>query len=199
MTDTQSLIGRPVVISEKLDGSNVSMERLGCFARSHGSAPNHPSFDAFKAAHAAVKHLIPGSTQVFGEWLYAKHSIGYKALQSYFQVFGVRIEGVWASWSEVELWATELGTVTVPLLVGPRVFEKPSELQGTVEQLSQEPSACGGEREGCVVRIAEAFTDQEFGTSVAKWVRKDHVQSDDHWTTQEVVRNQKLELPRSDV
>jgi len=189
LTDTRSLIGRPLVITEKMDGSNVSMERQGCFARSHASAPNHPSFDAFKASHAAVKHLIPEGVQVFGEWLYALHSIGYQALPSYFQVFGVRANGLWASWAEVELWAQELGTVTAPLLVGPRCFENQNDLQDCVEQLVRKPSACGGEREGCVVRLAGEFADQDFGTSVAKWVRKDHVNTDDHWSTQEIVKN----------
>lgn len=94
------------------------MEANACFARSHGSAPNHPSFAAFKAMHASTRHLIPEGLQVFGEWLWARHSIGYSALPSYFLVFGVRdlATGIWASWEEVEIWATELGTVTVPVL-----------------------------------------------------------------------------------
>jgi hypothetical protein len=189
LADVRHFIGKPLVITEKMDGSNVSMEREGCFARSHASAPNHPSFDAFKAAHAAVKHLIPEGSQVFGEWLYALHSIGYSALPSFFQVFGVRTNGLWSSWAEVELWAAELGTVTAPLLVGPRVFENQNDLQDAVAQLVRKPSACGGEREGVVVRVAGEFADHDFGTSVAKYVRANHVQTDDHWSHQEITRN----------
>ncbi len=130
---------------------------------------------------------------MFGEWVYAKHSIEYTALTSFFQVFGVRTGSKWASWDEVCLWAAELGTVTVPVAAGPRVFENQNDLQDCVEQLVRQPSACGGEREGVVVRLAGEFADEDFGTSVAKWVRKDHVQSDDHWSHQAIVRNRLIE------
>jgi len=37
--------------------------------------------------------------------------------------------------------------------------------------------------------VAGEFKDEQFSTSVAKWVRKDHVQSDEHWKNQQIVRN----------
>jgi hypothetical protein len=54
------LLYQPLIATEKADGSNVCLEHEGCFARSHGAKPNHPSFDQLKALHASVKHLIPG-------------------------------------------------------------------------------------------------------------------------------------------
>jgi len=35
--------------------------------------------------------------------------------------------------------------------------------------------------EGYVIRLADAFTYREFKTSIAKYVRKGHVQTTKHW------------------
>jgi hypothetical protein len=48
--------------------------------------------------------------------------------------------------------------------------------------LVSEPSELGGEREGIVVRSAGLFHNDDFVENVAKWVRKDHVQTDVHWS-----------------
>lgn len=186
---TSSFVGRSVVITEKMDGSNVCMEHDGCFARSHASAPRHPSFDAFKAAHAVVRHRIPKGIQIFGEWCYARHSIEYTKLPGYFQVFGVRTNITWASWRTVCTWAASLGFVTVPVL-DTRVFNTIDELQRCVEKLASGPSACGGQREGVVVRVASDFEEYEFSKSVAKYVRANHVQTDQHWSHQAITKNQ---------
>ena len=180
-----------IVLTEKMDGSNVCLEREACFARSHASAPNHPSFDAFKAMHAVVRSRIGEGIQVFGEWLYARHSIAYDQLPSYLMVFGVRdiAKGTWASWAEVEMWADELGAPTAPVLAKEEWLNRPWKLQQLIETLARLPSRCGGSREGIVVRRAVGFSDSEFSTSVTKWVRKDHVQTDEHWKNQEIIRN----------
>jgi hypothetical protein len=40
-----------------------------------------------------------------------------------------------------------------------------------------------------VVRLSDEFLDHRFHMSVAKWVRMNHVQTDQHWSHQEIVRN----------
>ena len=44
-------------------------------------------------------------------------------------------------------------------------------------------------QEGVVVRLADRFHYDDFGTSLAKWVRKGHVQTDQHWMFAEIVPN----------
>ena len=188
LLDVSSLLNIPLVLTEKMDGSNVCLETNAVFARSHGGAPNHPSFDLLKAYHASVKHLIPERTQVFGEWLYARHSIGYTELPNYLAVFGVREGHLWLSWEEVILWAEELRVPTVPVLQH-CCLERPEDLQSMVEGLAKMPSACGGEREGVVVRNSGIFPRHLFDKNVAKWVRQNHVQTDEHWKSQQIVRN----------
>jgi len=177
------LLGRPLVVTEKMDGSNVCMESDACFARSHSDAPSHPSFDMFKAVHATVKHRISKGIQVFGEWLYAKHSIHYTSLPNYFMIFGVREGDRWASWEEVEMWAAELEVETVPVLARLNTFEEFGDLE------LPSTSACGETREGFVIRWASGFKNEEFSRAVAKFVRANHVSTSDHWSHQKLERN----------
>lgn len=44
-------------------------------------------------------------------------------------------------------------------------------------------------QEGFVVRPASGFSLAEFSNSVAKWVRKNHVQTDEDWLSRPVVPN----------
>src|SRR3990167_232098 len=149
MTNVSTLLGTDLIISEKVDGSCVCMMHESCYARTHSGPPTHPSFDAFKSLHANVKFAIPDGIQIFGEWMFALHSISYKELPGYFIMFGVRYvaKSMWASWDEVQMWAEELGVPTVPVLC--RVsLDSERELRELTEGLAAEPSACGGEREG---------------------------------------------------
>lgn len=196
-TSVSSLLNVPLIITEKMDGSNTSLEFDGCFARTHSGPPNHVSFDGLKALHATVKWKITVGTQLFGEWCYAKHSIEYSQLPGYFLLFNVRYLNVasdlddWAPWEEVEMWADEIGVPTVPVLFRGQVSSE-KELKELVESLMIQPSCCGGIREGVVVRISSCFDDKDFSNCVMKCVRENHVQTSDHWKDQEIIRN-KLE------
>jgi len=191
-TSVDGLLNRPIVITEKMDGSNTSLESTGCFARTHANAPTHPSFDRLKALHAMVKNSIPGRIQIFGEWCYALHSIAYDALPEYFLTFGIRDlqpQGdFWYSWSDVEWIAQDLGLATVPVLYRGQVSSE-EELKDLTESLAYQPSVCGSTREGVVVRIEDKFLDKDFDTSIMKWVRANHVQTSEHWKNQEIVKN----------
>lgn len=194
-TSVESLLNIPIVITEKMDGSNTSLEHEGCFARTHAGAPNHPSFDALKALHAICKWNIPIGLQLFGEWCYAVHSIAYDELPSYFLLFNVRdltqTEPVWVSWEEVELWAEEINVKTVPVLFK-GIVSSDQELQQIIESLMIKSSQCGGIREGVVVRTQDSFTDQTFHLNVMKYVRANHVQTSEHWKNQEIIKNKLL-------
>ncbi|WP_181004126.1 hypothetical protein [Bacillus thuringiensis] len=43
--------------------------------------------------------------------------------------------------------------------------------------------------EGYVLRLTDAFHYNDFSKSVGKFVRKDHVQTNQHWMTQAVIQN----------
>jgi hypothetical protein len=68
------------------------------------------------------------------------------------------------------------------------VFDSEKELQAKIEELCSQKSIFGGDREGVVIRIEDEFGNELFSTYVAKWVRKDHVQTDDHWMFQTITK-----------
>lgn len=198
-TSVDRLIGVPIVITEKMDGSNTSLELDGCFARTHSGPPSHPSFDGLKALHAEQRWNIPHNMQFFGEWCYARHSIEYTELPGYWLMFNVRnfnpqkvytkmTDIYWESWKSVELWAGLWEVPTVPVLFKGTVKDE-KELKELTESFMKQPSACGGIREGVVVRIADDFLDSEFSECVMKCVRANHVQTSEHWKDQEIIRN----------
>lgn len=188
MLDVSELIGTSIVITEKADGSNLTYTRRHVFSRSHSGPPGHPSFDLAKATHARIGHLLSENLSVFCEYCYALHSIAYKELPDFSMVFGVRDDerGVFWDWEMVEAQAADLGLPTVPVLFRGTVGSE-EELLELTSKLAKGSSALGGQREGIVVRVAEAFAEQAFSRKVAKWVRKDHVQTDDHWLHQAIV------------
>lgn len=96
-----ALAGRYVVVEEKLDGANAGVAlavdgRLRLQSRGHvlTGGPRERHFDLFKrwaGAHAAaLARACAGGLTVYGEWLYAKHTVFYDALPHYFLEFDVR-------------------------------------------------------------------------------------------------------------
>lgn len=176
------LKGKEVVITEKMDGENTTMYCDGTHARSIDSR-HHPSRDWLKRFHAGIAHLIPDGYRVCGENLYAKHSVAYSSLKSYFYGFSVWDEANTAlSWDDTLMWFDELSIEPVPVLYR-GVFDV-DVIKGIAASIDTTM------QEGFVVRYAGEILYDEYQCLVAKWVRKGHVQTDTHWMQQEVVPNQ---------
>lgn len=173
--------GREVVVTLKMDGENTTLYRDGFHARSIDGR-SHPSRDWLAAFQARIGHEIPEGWRICGENLYARHSIAYDALPSYFLGFSVWDADNWAlSWDETLDWFELLGITPVETL-----------WRGTFDVRKLEALAAGLDtetQEGFVVRLADGFAYADFGRSVAKWVRPGHVQTDTHWMHQAVVPN----------
>jgi hypothetical protein len=187
--DITSLLNTNLVFTEKIDGSNVCMEKEKCFARTHSGPATGPSFDMFKAVHAGLKFGIPDSYQIFGEWCYAVHSITYDSLPNYLLLFVVRESNTmtWLSWDDVEYRAKQLGLNTVPVLDKCKVTSE-KELKEKVESLTINPSTYGKEKEGLVVRVAGRFINDLFEKNVIKHVNK-LPQTSNHWTNEKIIKN----------
>lgn len=190
--DVSGLLGVPVVITEKLDGSNLTYTREHVFARSHAGPPSHPSFDLAKATWARIRHLVPEGVSLFCEYCYAVHSIAYGGLPDYSFVIDARDDrrGVFRDWDSVALMASEVGLPTVPVLFR-GVVGTQDELSRVTEDLATRESCFGGTREGLVIRVFAEFEGSAFATRLAKWVRRAHVQTDEHWLGQPI-RPQRL-------
>lgn len=187
MASVAGLVGAEIVVTEKLDGSNMALTREAVFARSHSGPPSHPSFAWAKALQARVGGQIDPGVTLFGEYCYAVHSIVYEELPGYFFLFGVRDDdtGTWWEWDLVKAQAELLELRVVPELYR-GVVESEAGLERLIRGVGGGRSVYGGEREGVVARVTRGFDDDEFGRALGKYVRADHVQTDEHWMFQEL-------------
>ncbi|HEY8599204.1 MAG TPA: RNA ligase family protein [Thermomicrobiales bacterium] len=96
----RTLAGRRVVIEEKIDGANAAISfdaagQLHLQSRGHylTGGPRERHFAQLKAwasAHLARLYATIGDRYiVYGEWLYAKHTVFYDALPHFFLEFDV--------------------------------------------------------------------------------------------------------------
>ena len=182
--DPDMFMGKMVVVTEKLDGENTSMYRDHIHARSLDSV-HHPSRTVVKQLHGQLAHQIPVGWRLCGENMYAKHSIFYNALPSYFILFSMwNDRNECLPWAETLDWAELLGLHTVPVLyLGPWDEEK-------IKACWTGVSRFGSEQEGYVVRTVDGFAYDDFSKNVAKYVRRGHVQTSAFWMTQPVLPNQ---------
>lgn len=165
--------GRRVIVTEKMDGENSSLYPDYLHARSVDGR-SHPSRSWLKRFWSQICGDIPAGWRVCGENLYAKHSIHYTDLPTYFMGFSVWNEhNMCLGWDETQEWFELLGIQSVPVLYDGLFDEKLIRALWTEKQW--------GTSEGYVLRDAEAISYGDFRNKVGKFVRKGHVQTAKHW------------------
>lgn len=180
LKDTSVFDGREVVVTEKMDGENSTLYKDYFHARSL-DGKSHPSQDWLKNYHASFCFDIPEGWRICGENLYAKHSIAYDNLDSYFYAFSIWTdENVCLSWAHTQEYLALLEIPSVPVLYMGIWDEE------TIRSIPLDKNR----QEGYVVRVADSFGYGEFKTSVAKYVRPNHVAATVHnWRRQPIVPN----------
>ncbi len=179
---------KPVVATLKMDGECTSM--YGGYnyihARSLEPLGRHTSHSWIKTLYANIYPYIPNGWRICGENLYAKHSIEYRHLESYFYVFSIWYHDVCLSWNNTIKFCKQFGLTTVPMIYY-GIFD-------SKEIHKNYPKVYNGDlTEGYVVRQSGEFEYKDFQNCVAKYVRKNHVQTTTHWKNQQVIPN-KIEL-----
>jgi hypothetical protein len=219
------LRGRHVVVEEKLDGANagVSLDddgKLALQSRGHflvgGARERH--FDLFKrwaATHAGeLEPLVAGGRVLYGEWLFAKHTVFYDRLPHYFLEFDILEPGsgflstdrrrALLDGSPVRsvpvLWQGVVDEpARLPALVGPSLYKSPGwrdALATAAVAAAIDPDRAGRETdpsdlaEGLYVKV------EEDGVVVEryKWIRASFltavVDSGTHWLARPILSNQ---------
>ena len=178
-----------LVYTEKLDGENNCINQYGVFARSHAAPTQSPWTSYLREKWSLIRNDLK-TIELFGENLYAIHSIEYSRLTDYFYVFAVRDQDQWLSWEEVNFYAQLLDFPTVPEIMLPQPVSQ-QEFERQVVQTAQRPSTFGSKdvfentpcsMEGIVVRTTNQYPVHQFSENVFKYVRKNHVKTDTHWT-----------------
>ncbi|HLP87840.1 MAG TPA: RNA ligase family protein [Nostocaceae cyanobacterium] len=215
-----------VVVEEKVDGANAAISfdingQLRLQSRGHyltgGTRERH--FNLFKQwanTHASVFWQVLGSRFIlFGEWLYAKHTVFYDALPHYFleyDVLDLEKQEFLSTNSRKKLLAN-LPLVSVPILfagelqtykqimafLGESYYQTPAYLD-KLQQLCQEQELdverClkqtdqSGLMEGLYIKLETENTV----VSRFKYVRSSFLttiqQSDGHWLNRPIIPNQ---------
>ena len=180
-----------LVHTEKLDGENNCLSAYGVFARSHTAPTASPWTRALRERWQSIRHDL-NDIEIFGENLYAVHSIAYKRLEHHYYVFAARCQDTWLCWEEVKWYAAFFDLAVVPELkvVPPSIMDERG-FREEVLMLAGQASLLEAydahtldpcTREGIVSRNAGEFRVADFAHHVFKYVRKDHVKTDEHWT-----------------
>ena len=174
MKDTGVFAGRRVIVTRKMDGENFSGYRDYCHARSVDGR-SHYTRDWAKNFWMQRSYELPEGWRVCAENLYAVHSIRYDNLPGYLLGFSIWTDrNECLSWDETVEWFTLLDMPTVPVIYD-GVWD-----EAVIKKLYNEKTD-RDVHEGYVVRVADAFAYKDFKTSVAKFVRADHVATQKHW------------------
>jgi hypothetical protein len=221
-----ALAGRFLVVEEKLDGANAGLRfdtegKLWLQSRGHfltgGVREKH--FNLFKQwAHTHAEALRPvlGSRYVlYGEWLYAKHTIFYDALPHYFLEFDIldAETGAFLSTERRHTLLKDTPVVSVPILrtgparkldallqlVGPALYKTPAWRDSLIAAIAArgldaehiwKETDTSDLMEGLYLKV------EEEGQVVAryKWVRASFLtcvlDSGSHWLKRPILPNQ---------
>lgn len=179
LKDLSVLDNKVWIVTEKMDGENTTMMNDCIYARSLDSN-NHPSRNWVKGLWGEISYMISKGTRICGENLYAKHSIHYKDLKSYFLVFSIWNQHNVCLSHEHTLEMCEFYNLNMVPILG--IFKG--------NQINIIPNFIKDNMEGVVIRNIDYFHFNDFQENVFKWVRKDHVQTDNHWSTQPIIKNE---------
>ncbi len=187
-SDLQSIA--VLVHTEKLDGENNCLSRLGMFARSHAAPTTSPWTQTLRSYWNLIRNDL-GNLEVFLENCYAVHSLAYQELDHHFFVFAVREHDMWLSWEETKFYAALLNLPTVPEISFVRELPGKAEYEQNILQMAAGPGAFdpvdiatgrAATMEGIVSRNTGSYHKEDFSNNVFKYVRKGHVKTGEHWT-----------------
>lgn len=184
---------KKVICSLKYDGENSSWYNDYVHARSINSE-SHESRNWMKGLWAQKSYLIDENMRICGENLYAKHSIKYENLSTYFMVFSIWIDNICLSWEETKEYCGILELETVPV-----IYEGIYDLK-KIEAIFD---GYKNNHEGYVVRLADEFTYSDFRKSIAKYVQPSFRQvvndSHGHWISKKIEVNNLIKTTKNGI
>ncbi|SIO36569.1 RNA ligase [Singulisphaera sp. GP187] len=219
------LVGRQLVVEEKLDGVNAAISfdpagRLWLQSRGHylTGGPSEQHFDLLKTwtnAFAEPLRQVLGARYVlYGEWLYAKHTIYYDRLPHYFLEFDLldTTTGHFLSTASRRALLAGSPVASVPVLwsglanspdelvdlVGPSLYKSAgggAALASACRVRGLDPEQIGRETdpsnlmEGLFIRVEEAGQVIDRFKYVRSSFLKSVLDSGSHWLTRPIVPN----------
>lgn len=192
--DTLRLLSEPLSVEEKIDGANVgvSFDDEGALVvqnRGHYLGPGeHAQYGRlWPFVHERLDALfdVLGSERIlFGEWCYAKHSIVYDRLPSFFVAFDLydKRDGSFADRAALEIACEKTGCTAVPRLAERAVLRTTAALDAMIGRSTWGPDRAEG------VYLRRESEGRLVGRY--KWVRKDFTAGiTEHWNSKPLVPN----------
>lgn len=183
LKDDSNFKDKNVVVTLKLDGENSNLYNDYVHARSIDSG-SHETRKWLKGLCSNINYLIDENMRICGENLYAKHSIQYNDLPSYFMVFSIWIDNICLSWKETVEYSKILNLETVPVIYE-GLYNK--------EVIIKAFEPYKDKHEGYVIRISNEFSYMNFKKSIAKFVQPSFKQivnnAHGHWISKKIETN----------
>jgi hypothetical protein len=208
LSDVESaefIADQSLIVEEKLDGTNVGLHFDGDGAlvlqcRGHLITEGmHPQYDLFKQWVAVKRFVLEDCLQdrfiLFGEWLYARHSIHYRGLAHYFYEFDIYDKQLRGFLSLERRLAMLDGTglQTVPVIhTGAIDREQLVALIGPSRFDSQFANPLSGQTDPLMEGLYLRTEASGLVTGRAKFVRAEFVEKvrqSEHWQHQEMTAN----------
>jgi hypothetical protein len=181
----KQFLGREIVATEKMDGECTTIGADYLHARSV-DAVSHWTQSWVRNLQGRIGHELPAGHRICGENVYAKHSIEYKELDTFFYIFSMwDDQNMCLSWDDTVMWSQLLDIPTAPVIYRGVYDNFDHHKQYKDYILSQNRDV-----EGYVMRVTDPFHYSEFKKLVGKFVRKDHVNEDSHhWKSGNITLN----------
>ncbi|KAF9567727.1 ATP dependent DNA ligase [Agrocybe pediades] len=185
--------GGHVVITEKIDGANMgfslSSDRAKILVQNRSHYVNSAMHEQFKKLGLWVERheeelrsildrdpYFPERFILYGEWVYATHSIPYTELPDYFIAYDLfdRSTGTWTCTSTLHALLANTTVATVPII---HEGDMPAESE-ILRMIQQTSKYYEGRVEGVYVKVEANGCVKLRG----KVVRSDFIAGNEHWT-----------------
>ena len=202
MKDDSCFEGERVIVSLKMDGENTTWYNDFDHARSLNSGSREDR-NWVKGLWAQKAWNLDNNMRICGENLFAKHTVHYSNLSSYFMVFSIWEDNTCLSWDETVEYCKILELETTPIIYDGIYDRKKIQdlfLKDGKEDLaehkclwSDKTGTTYNTNEGYVIRVAKSFDYRDFRKSIGKFVRPEFKyavnNSHGHWASQKIVPN----------
>ena len=204
--DSEAFIADPsLIVEEKIDGTNVgihftSKNRMVLQCRGHEITEGmHPQYDLFKqwtsVKRPVLEQMLGNKFILYGEWLYAKHSIFYQALPHYFFEFDIYDKDAahFLSLNTRTEMLAGTGLHTVPVLhQGPLDIDQLRALIGPSAYQSEFDNPITGRPDNLMEGLYLRTESETSVTGRGKMVRPEFIEKvkqSEHWQHQAMIPN----------
>jgi hypothetical protein len=194
-----------LIVEEKIDGTNVGIHfrdggQMVLQCRGHRITEGmHPQYDLFKQWAAVKRPVLEERLEsrfiLFGEWVYARHSIHYRQLPHYFLEFDIydKEDEAFLSLERRLNLLDATGIHTVPVIhTGPLTRKQLAGLIGPSRYASQFENPVTRRTDNLMEGLYLRTESDAVVSGTAKFVRPefvDKVKQSTHWQHQPMVPN----------